>query len=66
MGAAAINLAARSARHEPAYPGLRELVRRLYTAIRGQTAGPISPAETLAVAEARDRLLHLLQADQPA
>ena len=54
---AGVNLAARTITWEPAYPGLRELVRRTYAAIAGGTDPPISPAEAIAVALARDRIL---------
>ena len=53
---AAANLAARGVRREPAYPGLRELVRRMYAAAEQGSAAPIAPAETLAVARALDRI----------
>lgn len=51
------NLAARAARREHAYPGLRELVRRAYDAVSNGLPPPIDPAETLAVARARDEIL---------
>jgi len=54
---AAPNLASRIMRNEPAYPGLRELIRRFYESLRTGGSPPISPAETLAVAMARDRIL---------
>ncbi|CAN5154950.1 hypothetical protein BH09GEM1_BH09GEM1_41250 [soil metagenome] len=50
LGAAAGNLVKRAAAREPAYPGLRELVREFYDAAATGGAPPISPAETLAVA----------------
>jgi len=51
------NLAARAARREVAYPGLRELVRRTYAAVLHGLPPPIPPVETLAVARARDAIL---------
>jgi predicted dehydrogenase len=54
---AATNLAFRARRREPAYPGLRELIRRFYESLRNGGSPPISHAETLAVAAARDRIL---------
>jgi predicted dehydrogenase len=56
-GAAAANLAARALRREPAYPGLRELIRRFYSMVREGQAAPVRPAEALAVARARDMIL---------
>jgi predicted dehydrogenase len=55
-GSATINLVRRTAEAEPAYPGLRTLIERFYTAARSQTQSPISAEETLAVAAARDEL----------
>jgi len=54
IAAAAGNLGSRLIDRELAYPGLRELVRRFYLAAVGDGVSPISPAETLAVAAARD------------
>ena len=54
---AGLNLAARTIAWEPAYPGLRELVRRTYAAIASGDEPPVSAAETVAVAVARDRIL---------
>lgn len=59
-GAAAANLARRAWRREPAYPGLRRLLERFYHAAAGEAACPITPAETLDVARACDRLGELL------
>jgi predicted dehydrogenase len=54
---AGLNLAARTVAWETAYPGLRELVRRTYAAVASGSDPPITPAETIAVAVARDRIL---------
>jgi len=57
LGAATTNLASRAVRAESAYPGLRELVARFYRATTGACESPISAAESIDVARARDRLL---------
>ena len=54
---AATNLILRAARSESAYPGLRELIRRLYEALRTRGKPPISASETFEVAAARDNIL---------
>lgn len=54
--AATDNLGRRALGAEPAYPGLRELVRRFYMAVEGKDASPIPAAESLAVADVWDRL----------
>ncbi|MGH7570233.1 MAG: Gfo/Idh/MocA family protein [Gemmatimonadota bacterium] len=55
---AGANLARRAGRREPAFPGLRELVSRCYAAVRDPALpGPIPPAETRAVARAREAIL---------
>ena len=51
------NLVRRAARGETAYPGLRELIRATYASIADGTPPPITPAETRAVAAARDAIL---------
>ncbi len=58
--AAGLNLAARTVRHEPAYPGLRELIDRFYRAIRGAAQAPIPSSEILDVAVGRDALVATL------
>lgn len=55
--AASSNLARRGLRAEPAYPGLNELVRQLYRAIRGQGPSPVLPEEVVDIAVVRDRLV---------
>lgn len=57
--AASRNLVSRAVQREPAYPGLSELVRRVHFAAMGRGTTPISPAETLDIAETRDRLIAL-------
>jgi predicted dehydrogenase len=57
LSAASANLARRAMRSEPAYPGLRQLVRQFYAAVRSEGAAPILPNEILDVAEGRDALL---------
>jgi len=59
LATATLNLAARGARRETAYPGLRELFRRCYSAILDGGPPPIENEETLDVARARDRILAL-------
>lgn len=62
LAAASANLVLRSARRETAYPGLEQLVRTTYDAIAGRGPLPIAPAEVVAVAEARDRILRAVGA----
>jgi predicted dehydrogenase len=51
---AGVNVAARASRWEPAYPGLRELIREFHDAAARGGEPPISRAETLAAAELID------------
>lgn len=57
LRAATVNMAVRTTRWEPAYPGLRELVRGFYRAVRNGDAAPISARETIEVARARDAVM---------
>lgn len=57
LSRATFNLMRRIVQCERAYPGLRELVARFYTAVAHDSVAPISPHEIIAVAEARDRIL---------
>ncbi len=50
LGRATANLLLRGATREPAYPGLRELVRRFHLAAECGEESPVSPTETLGVA----------------
>lgn len=53
---AAANLVQRAAARELAYPGLTELVRRFYRAAESGRPNPVPAAETLAVADAIERV----------
>ena len=68
VGAAALNVAVRAARRESAYPGLRELIRRVYSAAAGMAPAPISRADAMAVAVASDAVAErlALRAASPA
>lgn len=66
LAVAGRNLAHRAVARETAYPGLRELVRQTYEAIAAGAAAPISAAETLAVAHARDAILRAAAVPAPA
>jgi hypothetical protein len=61
VGAASINLARRVADREPAYPGLRALVRAFYDAVGGDAPAPITPDAIADVALSRDQLLSRLR-----
>jgi predicted dehydrogenase len=56
LRAASSNLIGRGIRREPAYPGLRELIRRFHLAVQGRGASPITAEEAIDVARARDVL----------
>ncbi len=60
MGAAVWNLGSRAVQREPAYPGLRELVRRFFAAVRGNEPCPITAEEALDVARARDAVIRAI------
>jgi predicted dehydrogenase len=61
--AAAMNLGRRARSGEPAYPGLNTLVTEVYAALDDPARRPLSDRHTLAVARARDRILHQLVHD---
>ena len=56
LAAATANATKRAATRELAYPGLHALVTAFYAAVRGEGAAPISPGETLAIAQVIDEL----------
>ncbi len=60
VGQAGANLVRRTARGEPAYPGLQALIRETYAAIGDNGPPPVTPEETRAVAAARDAILSVL------
>jgi len=60
VGSASANLARRAMRREVAYPGLSELVRQFYSAVRGERPSPLVPANIADVACARDQILALM------
>jgi predicted dehydrogenase len=65
LAAAGWNLAARTVRREFAYPGLQALVSEFYRAVESATSipPPIAPEQSIAVAEARDRIVALAAHD---
>jgi predicted dehydrogenase len=56
LAGAGVNLAARAIRREPAYPGLRELVRLFYAASIDGAEPPVGASETLFVAGLVDQV----------
>ncbi len=63
VAAASDNLFRRALRTEPAFPGLRELVRQFYDAVRAGGQSPVAPPEALEVAAARDTIVTALRLD---
>ncbi len=53
---AGANLALRVVTWEPAYPGLREFLRRYYGAVDGRNPPPVTPQDVLEVCQVRDRV----------
>ena len=66
LASATANLGRRVVAREPAYPGLREMVRRFYNAVRGERMAPIPSEDVIDVAAARDELLARIRAITPA
>lgn len=60
FASATSNLARRSAAREPAYPGLRDLVREFYDAVAGGGPAPISTSDTLDIAITLDKLRRMM------
>ena len=56
LGTAAANLSRRALAREPAYPGLRELIRVFYLAVAGRAAPPVTAEEILDAAGLADRV----------
>lgn len=57
LTAATVNIGQRTIRWEIAYPGLQQLVRLFYRAVRKESAPPISREDALTVSRAGDRLI---------
>jgi len=57
LASASDNVIRRALRVEVAFPGLRELVRLFYSAVSAGTAPPVSAAEAIGVAAARDTII---------
>ncbi len=57
MSAATLNLAGRSVRREPAYPGLEQLIGSFYRAVLAREGPPIPASDALVVARTRDNIL---------
>jgi predicted dehydrogenase len=53
---AGANLARRAVEREPAFPGLRELVRRFYASIADDTPSPVDPEEVVEAAALIERV----------
>lgn len=51
------NLVRRALRREPAYPGLRPLLRAFYSSVADRMPPPILPQDVLAVAEMREQIM---------
>jgi hypothetical protein len=56
LAAATSNLARRTLRREPAYPGLRELIAAFHAAAAAGAPAPIDPADVVQIATIRDML----------
>jgi predicted dehydrogenase len=56
LSMAALNLAGRALRREPAFPGLRALIGAAYRAVRQGGPPPVPPAEIVEAAELMERL----------
>lgn len=62
LAGAGWNLARRTIEWQPAYPGLQRMIEMFYRAVRGEGTPPVSPADAVAVARVRDRLIQEMQA----
>ncbi len=63
LAAATDNAARRAMNAESAFPGLRELVARFYSAVRSGGTPPITVSDALDVAAARDTIIASLRVD---
>jgi predicted dehydrogenase len=63
LASASQNAIRRALRTEPAFPGLRELVQRFYSAVSSGSAPPVSAEEAIGVAAARDTIIARLGND---
>lgn len=61
---AGVNLARRAARNEPAYPGLRDLIRQFYASAADGSPPPVSEREIRAAATVRQAVQALLVPSQ--
>ena len=61
LASASENAIRRTLRTEPAFPGLRELVQRFYSAVSSGIAPPIGAEEAIGVAAARDTIIARLR-----
>ena len=56
LWAAGSNLVRRTVQREPAFPGLRELIRRFYASVAQGTPPPIDPDESVEAAALVERI----------
>ena len=64
--AAGVNLVERASFWDPAYPGLRPLIERFYTAVASGSKPPIQSSDAIEIAAARDLLIEKMAAVSPS